>query len=271
VEGFNNNRQPGQATFGAANQSFSPTTVGAVGVPTLPSNYDGDGVGANPSYAFKTSTTSGNVTDGSTRLISNLIADQSTNNQAAVAASQEQQALLDPELQRSANLAALQPQLDPRTGQTIMTVLNVAPNPANAPYNSFLTTFGQGFDHGLDLIEKGGAGTVFVPIMPGDPLYNPAPGAMNMIMVTRATVDANGNTINRTTPWIDMNQAYGSHASMQVFLRDYLRTDSGKTIATGKLLERPSQLGRHQSPGPQQAGHQAHGCRCEQCALAGDR
>jgi Ca2+-binding RTX toxin-like protein len=236
VEGFNNNLQPAQAQFGAADQSFSPATIGAVGVPTLNSNYDGDGAGANPSYAYKTATTSGNVTDSSPRLISNLIADQSTSNAAAVSASQEQQALLDPELQRSANLAALQPQLDPRTGQTIMTVLNVAPNPANAPYNSFLTLFGQGFDHGLDFIDKGGSGTVFVPILQGDPLYSTAPGAVNMIMVTRATVDANGNTTNRTTPWIDMNQAYASHASMQVFLRDYLRTGN-QTLATGKLLE----------------------------------
>ena len=34
-----------------------------------------------------------------------------------------------------------------------------------------MTFFGQFFDHGLDLITKGGNGTVFVPLQPDDPLY----------------------------------------------------------------------------------------------------
>ncbi len=36
-----------------------------------------------------------------------------------------------------------------------------------------MTFFGQFFDHGLDLVTKGGNGTVFIPLQPDDPLYVP--------------------------------------------------------------------------------------------------
>ena len=41
----------------------------------------------------------------------------------------------------------------------------------SAPFNSWFTLFGQFFDHGLDLVNKGGSGTVFVPLQPDDLLY----------------------------------------------------------------------------------------------------
>ncbi len=41
------------------------------------------------------------------------------------------------------------------------------------PFNSLFTIFGQFVDHGLDFINKGGAGVVMIPILPGDPLYDP--------------------------------------------------------------------------------------------------
>ena len=41
----------------------------------------------------------------------------------------------------------------------------------SAPFNSMFTFFGQFFDHGLDLVNKGGNGTVFVPLQPDDPLF----------------------------------------------------------------------------------------------------
>ena len=41
----------------------------------------------------------------------------------------------------------------------------------SAPFNSWFTLFGQFFDHGLDLVNKGGNGTVFIPLQPDDPLY----------------------------------------------------------------------------------------------------
>ena len=49
---------------------------------------------------------------------------------------------------------------------------NVAPDEGlSAPFNSWFTLFGQFFDHGLDLVNKGGSGTVFIPLQPDDPLY----------------------------------------------------------------------------------------------------
>ena len=51
---------------------------------------------------------------------------------------------------------------------------NVAPDAGlSAPFNAWMTFFGQFFDHGLDLVTKGGSGTVFIPLKPDDPLYVP--------------------------------------------------------------------------------------------------
>ncbi len=51
-------------------------------------------------------------------------------------------------------------------------ITNAAPDEGlSAPFNSWFTLFGQFFDHGLDLVAKGGNGTVFIPLMPDDPLY----------------------------------------------------------------------------------------------------
>ncbi|MBD1203449.1 MAG: hypothetical protein H9533_04850, partial [Rhodobacteraceae bacterium] len=110
-----------------------------------------------------------------------------------------------------------------------------------APYNSFFTIFGQFFDHGLDLTQKGGAGSVFMMLQPDDPLYVPG-SATNFMVLTRATnqVGPNGEIIrenaNETTPWIDLNQVYTSNPSHQVFLREYVMVD-GKPVANGRMLE----------------------------------
>ena len=48
---------------------------------------------------------------------------------------------------------------------------NVTPDEGlSAPFNSWFTFFGQFFDHGLDLVDKGGNGTVFIPLQADDPL-----------------------------------------------------------------------------------------------------
>ncbi|WP_114948334.1 peroxidase family protein [Microvirga calopogonii] len=120
-----------------------------------------------------------------------------------------------------------------------------------APFNGFFTLFGQFFDHGLDLVSKGGngAGTVFIPLQPDDPLYVPG-SPTNFMVVTRATPimgagqDGQMGTSddvlfghrNETTPWIDLNQVYTSNPSHQVFLREYALVD-GKPVATGRMLE----------------------------------
>ena len=131
---------------------------------------------------------------------------------------------------------------------------NVMPDLGDtAPYNSFLTLFGQFFDHGLDLTTKGGSGTVYVPLQPDDPLYVPG-SPTNFMVLTRATNQPGADGIlgtaddvrehaNETTPWIDLNQVYTSHESHQVFLREYVRvadptSSTGfKTVATGHMLE----------------------------------
>ncbi|PLL10797.1 heme peroxidase [Tabrizicola sp. TH137] len=110
-----------------------------------------------------------------------------------------------------------------------------------APYNSFFTIFGQFFDHGLDLTQKGGAGSVFIMLQPDDPLYVPN-SPTNFMVLTRATnqLGPNGEIIrenaNETTPWIDLNQLYTSNPSHQVFLREYVMVD-GEPMATGRMLE----------------------------------
>ena len=118
----------------------------------------------------------------------------------------------------------------------------------SAPFNSWFTLFGQFFDHGLDLVTKGGSGTVFIPLQPDDPLYSTAPGAPNFMMLTRATnqpgpdgIPGNADDVhehtNTTTPFVDQNQTYTSHPSHQVFLREYVLDGAGKPIATGRLIE----------------------------------
>ena len=65
---------------------------------------------------------------------------------------------------------------------------NIAPDEGlSAPFNSWFTLFGQFFDHGLDLVNKGGSGTVFIPLQPDDPLYVEG-SHTNFMVLTRATV-----------------------------------------------------------------------------------
>lgn len=108
-----------------------------------------------------------------------------------------------------------------------------------------MTFFGQFFDHGLDLVTKGGSGTIYIPLQPDDPLYVEG-GFTNFMVVTRATnlpgpdgILGNADDVhehtNTTTPFVDQNQTYSSHPSHQVFLRAYMLTDDGP-VATGRLI-----------------------------------
>ena len=128
-------------------------------------------------------------------------------------------------------------------------ILNLSPDIGLSPsFNGWMTFFGQFFDHGLDLVTKGNNGTVFVPLLPDDPLYVEG-SRTNFMVLTRATQvngpgadgilgtadDTTHESINTTTPYIDQNQTYTSHPSHQVFLREYHMVD-GKPLATGHLL-----------------------------------
>lgn len=139
-------------------------------------------------------------------------------------------------------------------------ILNLSPDIGLSPsFNGWMTIFGQFFDHGLDLVTKGGNGTVYVPLLPDDPLYV-AGSPTNFMVLTRATQvngpgadgilvddpltaanEAADNTshesINTTTPFVDQNQTYTSHPSHQVFLREYALGTDGRPVATGHLLD----------------------------------
>ena len=124
---------------------------------------------------------------------------------------------------------------------------NVAPDEGlSAPFNSWFTLFGQFFDHGLDLVNKGGSGTVFIPLTAGrSALRRRQP--TNFMVLTRATVRPGptaswarrtmSRPVNTTTAYVDQNQTYTSHSSHQVFLRQYVLNAAGDPVATGKLIE----------------------------------
>ncbi|MEQ1714094.1 MAG: peroxidase family protein, partial [Hyphomicrobium sp.] len=123
-----------------------------------------------------------------------------------------------------------------------MFIGNVAPDEGlSAPFNGWMTLFGQFFDHGLDLVAKGGYGTVYIPLQPDDPLYVEG-SSTNFMALTRSTLDpVSGEPINLTTPFVDQNQTYTSTPSAQVFHREYeMRFDAelGYAVpkATGRLL-----------------------------------
>ena len=101
----------------------------------------------------------------------------------------------------------------------------------SAPFNAWFTFFGQFFDHGLDLVTKGGSGTIFIPLQPDDPLFVEG-SPTNFMVLTRATNRPGPDGIlgtaddiheheNTTSPFVDQNQTYTSHPSHQVFLRAY--------------------------------------------------
>jgi Ca2+-binding RTX toxin-like protein len=242
VDGRRNHLIPGQENWGAADQPFlrllTPTWRTADALTFDPDGVDGFGqdVGDSTNYLqFR-----GFVEDADPRIISNLIVDQTPNNFAAVEAN-------------GGNPVAESPGLDGIFGTAddtdVFFIANVAPDEGlSAPFNGWFTFFGQFFDHGLDLVNKGGSGTVFVPLQPDDPLFNPAPGAPNFMMLTRATNRAGDDGIlgtlddihehnNQTTPFIDQNQTYTSHSSHQVFLREYALNGSGDAVATGRFLD----------------------------------
>ena len=133
-------------------------------------------------------------------------------------------------------------------------IQNLSPDIGLSPsFNTYMTIFGQFFDHGLDLVTKGGNGTVYIPLQADDPLIAGADGVfgtaddlpqqLRFMALTRATqtvVDGVVQHENTTTPFVDQNQTYTSHASHQVFLREYVRMDAGdgmKTYSTGHLLD----------------------------------
>ena len=236
VDGTFNHIEQGQSEFGAADNVF-PRLLPA----RFLNDNDGDsfdvngpapgGVVTNNNYGV-----GGNVADADPRIISNLLVDQTISNPAAV------QAFIDAGLGKI-HTDGLLHHLDGETvgavvlaGETLV-IPNVTPDEGlSAGFNSWFTFFGQFFDHGLDLVTKGGNGTVFIPLQPDDPLFNPASPQTNFMVVTRTTPVNGQEAINTTSPFVDQNQTYSSHPSHQVFLRAYALNAAGDPVATGKLI-----------------------------------
>ncbi|NQD96190.1 heme peroxidase, partial [Pseudomonas sp. CrR25] len=243
VTGEFNNLLDGQGQFGAADTVF-PRLLDPEfrDGENLSVDLDGPG-GQNAGDPTSYNDTSGFVQDSQPRIISNLIVDQTANNPAAVAAAAAALA------QGSATV--LSPGLDGIFGtaddKEVFFIPNVAPDEGlSAPFNPWMTFFGQFFDHGLDLVTKGGSGTVFIPLQPDDPLYVEG-SPTNFMVLTRATNQPGPDGVlgtaddihehsNTTSPFVDQNQTYTSHPSHQVFLRAYEFNDAGEPVTTGRLI-----------------------------------
>src|SRR5215475_6460632 len=256
VDGTFNNLVTGQSEFGAADNLFPRLTDPVFRTAE-----------AGTSYAD-----SGTVIDSQPRTISNLIADQTANNPAAYATAYDPgvDGILhtpDDVLKEGVEIhASAGP--DHIFGTPDDTEVFFFPNLApdvfdfgadgiphtaddlalSAPFNPWFTFFGQFFDHGLDLVTKGGNEIVFIPLQPDDPLFIPD-SPTNFMVLTRATVfpgpGADGilgtldDTVehqNTTSPFVDQNQTYTSTPSHQVFLRAYEFNAAGDPVATGKLI-----------------------------------
>jgi len=259
VDGSCNNLVPGRENFAAADQPFPrlTTPIFADAEPITPSFP----VGPPGPTSYKQTT--GSVIDSQPRLISNLVVDQTSTNPAAVAAAEFP-------VRTQGNPGVFPCTTEPTTpdgtdglpagcvpAHHTLFIPNVTTNVGlSPPFNSLFTFFGQFFDHGVDQTVKGG-GTVFVPLHADDPLIagpdhilgnaDDLPPQMRFMVLTRAqnqpgpdgiigTADDVQNANNTDSPWIDQSQTYASHASHQVFLRQYVLNASNHPVSTGKLL-----------------------------------
>src|SRR5215468_6132659 len=250
VDGSDNNLVVGQNEFGAADNVF-PRLTDPVYRPAE----------AGTSYAQ----VGGTVIDSTPRTISNLIVDQTANNPAAYDPGADGILHTADDVLKDGVHIVTSPGLDGLFGtaddREVFQIDNVSPDAGlAAPFNPWFTFFGQFFDHGLDLVTKGGNGTIFVPLNADDPLVAGADGIfgtpddlppqLRFMVETRATVitlpgadgilgtadDVRENE-NTTTPFVDQNQTYTSHPSHQAFLRAYELGADGHPHATGKLIE----------------------------------
>src|SRR5262245_52507183 len=252
VDGTFNNVIPGQENFGAADELFPRLT---------------DPVFRPAENGTSYSQTTGTVIDSQVRTISNLIVDQTSNNPAAVAVAGSAGddgvwGTADDLLNDGVSIVRTRPGQDGILGTADdiadFSFDNVAPDAGlSAPFNLWFVFFGQFFDHGLDLVQKGSSGTVFIPLQPDDPLIAGADGTpgtaddlpahLQFMVLTRATnqpgpdgilgtADDIHEHLNTTSPFVDQNQTYTSTPSHQVFLRAYEMGADGRPHATGKLI-----------------------------------
>ncbi|OYU11078.1 MAG: hypothetical protein CFE38_13950 [Comamonadaceae bacterium PBBC1] len=142
-----------------------------------------------------------NLWDSTPRIISNIVANQSSAALAAIGyTTQEQQ-----------RLAVLDDPMTTPGGRVSPLTGNMNP----LPYSGFMTMFGQFFDHGLDFVHKGSDGVVMVPLMPGDPLYDPA-SQTNFMMASRTNtihVQIGEETTNTLLGLLGISETTGTPGS----------------------------------------------------------
>ncbi|MDC9825806.1 peroxidase family protein [Devosia sp. ZB163] len=321
VDGTYNNLIAGRENWGASDQPMPRLLDPSWRVETDNESVDINGPAPGGDVINNDYGNGGHVVDSDPRIITNLVADQTLKNPAAIIAALQfaeyegdvlvavnairaaYQTYLDAAGSAAqtalATLAAAHPNpADPPTAaekaaaveaaiEPLRTTLheqlaadygfemdgnsivlpNVAPDEGlSAPFNAWMTFFGQFFDHGLDLIHKGNNGTIFVPLAADDPLRTHGPdgiaGSGDEVPPSRAfmvltrldptmtpgpdgvlgTADDVADAKNKTTPFIDQNQTYTSHPSHQVFLREYEMVfdevlGHDVPMATGRLLD----------------------------------
>ncbi len=244
TDGSCNNLQPGQETYGAADQPFPRLTdpVFAPAEPITPA------LPVGPPGPTSYAQTSGSVIDSEPRTVSNIIVDQTSSNPAAVCASQFPTRAQGIGAQCDLSEVGALPAHESLPIENITTDVGLSP-----PFNSLFTIFGQFFDHGLDKITNGGSGSVFVPLKADDPLVagpdhifgnlDDLPASQRFMVLTRGTIvtgpDGKRSAPNTDTPFIDQSQTYTSHASHQVFTREYALNSAGRPVSTGKFLGTP--------------------------------
>lgn len=228
---------------------FVPGTYSSVGqadqefLRLSPVSYDPTGPDA--AYATLGNGSSGNVSDATPRLVSNLVSTMFTTGTYANPAAQEAMADFYGD-----NAPPALPGTNPDPDVAFMPTAGVL---GGGRYNAWFVAFGQFFDHGLDFVEKGASGTITIQIKPDDPLYiDPSDpsyvaGVSNVMRVSRANLanpasdfNPDGTLMDGVTPvyknntglLIDQSQTYGSHESMNAFLREY----SAAGRPTGRLV-----------------------------------
>jgi Ca2+-binding RTX toxin-like protein len=267
VDGACNNLVPGRDEFAQADQPFPRLTTPVFDNAEPITTSFPVGPPGPTSYQQKR----GSVVDSQPRVISNLIVDQTSTNPAAVAAAgfpvrtQHDPGVFPCTVDPTPADTNGTPDNCVPSHQT-MFIPNVTTNVGlSPPYNSLFTFFGQFFDHGVDQTLKSG-GTVFVPLQADDPLIagpdhifgntDDLSADLRFMVLTRAqnqpgldgihgddpstpvdeSIDDTQDTNNSDSPWVDQSQTYSSHASHQVFLREYVNNKHGDPVSTGKLL-----------------------------------
>ncbi len=262
ITGEFNNLLDGQEDFGSADNTFPRMLPAEFQNEIDEVGFDADGPGPAGEVTNTDYGVTGSVVDSDPRIISNLIADLTPNNPAAVALAgsagddgifgdDPRTADVDESLDDVLNdgVEVVWATREDGTAFNTFFFANEAPDLGlSAGFNQWMTFFGQFFDHGLDLVTKGQNGNVYIPLAADDPLVLGADGvagtdddlpeAQRFMVVSRATLEGGvvGANINTTSPFVDQNQTYSSHPSHQVFLRAYELDANGRPVATGKLI-----------------------------------